>query len=204
VTFLPHYRHMIIGYARVSTTGQTLDRQMDALRDAGCERIYMETGSRDLDNLPQLEEMKRNLREGDIVVVDELSRFGSRTLRLLQLAHDFGERGVGLRSLTERFDPDQPEEDLLFIISAWMATNDLNVIRERTRSGLKAAKARGRCGGRPTVIDADKAALIRRGLAAGESKASIARALGVDASTIRRHLQRVTGAAAKGATPSCA
>jgi DNA invertase Pin-like site-specific DNA recombinase len=155
---------MLIGYARVSTHDQTLDLQTDALRRAGCERIFTDTTSGAKAERPGLQEALSHLRPHDTLVVWRLDRLG-RTLRhLIATITGLSDQGVGFRSLQEHMDTTTPGGKLIFHIFGSLAEFEREVIRERTNAGLAAARARGRHGGRPTIqsLDPKKVALARK------------------------------------------
>ena len=141
---------MIIGYARVSTTGQNLDGQTDLLTQAGCERIYSEKISGTKAQRPELERMLDALREGDTVVITELTRLGRSVKELFAIIEKVHEAGASIKSLRETWlDTTTPQGNLLFTIFAGLSQFERDLIRQRTKSGLEAARARGRKGGRP-------------------------------------------------------
>lgn len=144
---------MQIGYARVSTGDQNLDLQRDALQKAGCERIVEDTasgGKWDRDGLKRLQEQ---LRPGDTVVVWRLDRLGRSLRHLLELMADFESNEIAFRSLTESIDTNTPGGKLIFHVFGALAEFERNLIRERTKAGLDAARARGRKGGRKLKLD---------------------------------------------------
>lgn len=140
---------MTYGYARVSTGDQTTDLQQDALEKAGCNRIFTDVASGAKAHRPELDHMLDLLREGDTVVVWKLDRLGRSMQNLVELINDFDARGVQFRSLTESIDTSTPGGTLIFNIFGSLAQFERDLIRERTRAGLEAARARGRTGGRP-------------------------------------------------------
>lgn len=141
---------MIIGYARVSTAGQNLDGQCDNLRQAGCERIYSEKISGAKAQRPELERMLDALREGDTVVITELTRLGRSVKELFVIIERVHEAGASIKSLRETWlDTTTPQGNLLFTIFAGLSQFERDLIRQRTKSGLEDARARGRKGGRP-------------------------------------------------------
>lgn len=143
---------MIIGYARVSTAGQNLDGQCDNLRQAGCERIYSEKISGVKAQRPELERMLDALREGDTVIITELTRLGRSVKELFAIIERVHEAGASIKSLRETWlDTTTPQGNLLFTIFAGLSQFERDLIRQRTKSGLEAARARGRKGGRPKV-----------------------------------------------------
>ena len=143
---------MLIGYARVSTDDQTLALQLDALREAGCERIF-EDHSSGAGQRPALHEALAQLRAGDTLVVWRLDRLGRSLKDLIGRAEALRTQGAGLRSLKEAIDTDSTSGKLVFHIFGALAEFERALIRERTRAGVQAARARGRKGGRPKRLD---------------------------------------------------
>lgn len=176
---------MRIAYARVSTTDQKLDRQLDNLKAAGYDRIYTEKISGTKSQRPALDEMMRNLREGDTVIVDSFSRLSRSTKDLLEMVDRLQGMGVHLISLKEKLDTTTAQGKLMLTVMAALSQFERDIIAERTAEGLKAAKARGRLGGRPKVDEAKaKQALIL--IDRGYSIAEAARMTGISTSTINR------------------
>ena len=182
----------LIGYCRVSTSDQDPALQRDALEAAGCIKIFTDTASGSLDQRPELDRMLDQLRPGDTVVVWRLDRLGRSLRHLISLIEDFEERGVGFRSLTEAMDTTTPGGRLIFQIFGAMSEFERSIIRERTKAGLEAARARGRKGGRPTVMTPEKIKIAR---SLYDSKnytvETIAKELGVSRKTVYRHLSKV-------------
>lgn len=143
---------MLIGYARVSTDDQNLNLQRDALEQAGCKKIYEDQLSGAKAARPGLQQTLDVLREGDVLVVWRLDRLGRSLKDLLQIVEVLDERGVELQSLQESINTMSSGGKLVFHIFAALAEFERNLIRERTQAGLKAAKARGRKGGRPKAL----------------------------------------------------
>jgi len=141
-----------IGYARVSTRDQNCDLQVDALRAAGCEKIYSEAVSGARADRPVLDELLRNIRSGDVLVIWKLDRLGRSLKHLVELVGTLMEKGVGLQSLHDPVDTTTPHGRLTFNLFASLAEFERDLIRERTQAGLTAARARGRNGGRPKGI----------------------------------------------------
>lgn len=139
---------MKFGYARVSTDKQVTDRQMDALRAYGVDEIFEEKVSGTKKSRPQLNALLNQLRTGDTLVVYELKRLGRNTKQLLALAEDFQANGIEFVSLTEQIDTTTPMGRFVFTTWCALAQLDRDIISENTKSGLAAAKARGRVGGR--------------------------------------------------------
>jgi DNA invertase Pin-like site-specific DNA recombinase len=139
---------MKIGYARVSTKDQNLDLQTDALKQAGCEIIFAETVSGAKTDRPELIKLLTQVRKDDIVVVYKLDRLGRSLKHLLEVVAQLNGKQVGVQSISDAIDTTTPQGRLFFNISACFAEFERDLIRERTKSGLEAARARGRKGGR--------------------------------------------------------
>ncbi|MEO1263183.1 MAG: recombinase family protein [Bacteroidota bacterium] len=140
---------MKIGYARVSTRDQSIDLQMDALKKAGCGKIYSEQVSGTKSDRPKLKEMLKQLRKGDVVVVWKLDRLGRSLRDLVSLISTFQDIGAGFKSLQDSIDTTTPTGKLTFHLFAALAEFERDIISTRTKAGLDAARARGRKGGRP-------------------------------------------------------
>src|SRR3954453_22725807 len=141
---------MLIGYARVSTTDQTLALQQDALTTAGCERIFTDTASGSKTDRPGLVEALTYARPGDTLVVWRLDRLGPSLKHLIETVTHLQETGIHFRSLQEQIDTGSSGGKLIFHVFGALAEFERDLIRERTKAGLVAARARGRVGGRPT------------------------------------------------------
>ena len=153
---------MKIGYARVSTKDQSLNMQIEALKQAGCVQIFEEIASGAKTARPVLEEVIRNLRESDTLVIWKLDRLGRNLGQLIHLTNTLMEKKVGLISLNDPIDTTTAQGRLIFGIFASLAEFERELIRERTQAGLKSARARGRKGGRPkgmSKIATEKAAI---------------------------------------------
>ncbi len=153
---------MLIGYARVSTLEQNASLQTDALTAAGCKRIFSDKVSGAKTERPGLNEAIDFLREGDSLVVWRLDRLGRSLQHLLETVSQLEERNIGFRSLQESIDTTTSGGRLIFHIFGALAEFERNLIRERTIAGLRAARARGRYGGRPRALDAKKTELAYR------------------------------------------
>lgn len=140
---------MKIGYARVSTENQNLERQIDALREYGVDELYTEKITGTKASRPELDKVRLRMREGDRVVVESLSRLGRSTRDLLNLLDEFDKKGVQLISLKESIDTATPTGKLLVTVLSAISQFERDLIVQRTQEGLKAARARGRKGGRP-------------------------------------------------------
>ena len=142
---------MKIGYARVSTQDQNLDRQLDNLRAAGCERIFNEKMTGTKSDRPELKTMLLTLRSGDTLVIDSFSRLSRSTKDLLDLVDKLTGMGVHLVSLKENLDTTTATGKMMLTMLSALSQFERDLIAERTIDGLKAARARGRHGGRPHV-----------------------------------------------------
>ena len=145
---------MKIGYARVSTRDQKLDLQVDALKRAGCERIFKDVASGSRTARPALDELLGQLRAGDVLVIWKLDRMGRSLRHLVDLVGDLVARDIGLLSLNDPIDTTSAQGRLVFNLFASLAEFERELIRERTQAGLTAARARGRVGGRPKGMPA--------------------------------------------------
>lgn len=138
-----------LGYARISTLDQNLELQLDALQKEGCFKIFTDKVSGVKVHKPQFEKLIEYARPGDTIVVWKLDRLGRSTVQLIGLMEDLKARGIHLKSLNESIDTTTATGMLFFQFMCLLAEHERNVIRERTTAGLKAARARGRRGGRP-------------------------------------------------------
>jgi DNA invertase Pin-like site-specific DNA recombinase len=183
---------MQIGYARVSTDEQTLNLQLDALRAAGCDRVFTDTASGAAAERPGLTEALDHCRAGDTLVVWRLDRLGRSLRHLIETVTALAERGVGFKSLTESIDTTSPGGKLIFHIFGALAEFERDLIRARTRAGLTAARARGRTGGRPRakgLADPRQLALAKRLYTAKETPVGeLARMFKVSRATFYRYI----------------
>ena len=157
---------MKIGYARVSTQDQNLEMQLDALDKAGCEQIFQEKASGVKSERPELLAMQQILRKGDVIYIYKLDRLGRSLKHLLELTSVFEKQGVGLISLNDHIDTTTAQGRLIFNIFASLSEFERDLIRERTKSGLEAARARGRKGGRSRGLskEAERTAMLAQTL----------------------------------------
>ena len=144
-------RNFTFGYARVSTESQSLDRQLDMLNEFGVNFIYNEKMTGTKKDRPELMKMLERMTEGDTVIIESLSRLGRSTKDLIELTELFKSKGVNLVSLKESIDTKTSTGKLLFTLMSAIAQFERDVISDRTVEGLKAARTRGRFGGRPKV-----------------------------------------------------
>ena len=153
---------MILGYARVSTADQQLDSQLDALSKAGAERIFADTITGTARTRPELDQLMRQLRPGDVVVVTKYDRLARSLKDLLDIVEQIKAQGAGFRSLAEDIDTTTPAGRLVFHVFASIAQFERERIAERTREGLEAARRRGRIGGRPHALSPAQKIEVKR------------------------------------------
>ena len=181
----------MVGYARVSTTSQSLDAQTDALEKAGAIKVYSDHASGATMERPGWVECLEYLQPGNVLLVNDLTRLGRSAADLAAIVALLAERQVGLRSLNEPYlDTSTSHGLMIFQIFSALAEYERNRLRERTREGLRAAKARGRVGGRPTKMTPDKAATAHEMRAKKRTIKDIAALIGVSESTVVRELAR--------------
>jgi DNA invertase Pin-like site-specific DNA recombinase len=190
---------MLVGYARVSTLDQNPALQIDALNAAGCERLFVEKASGASRDRPELKAALDYVREGDTLVVWKLDRLARSLKQLIETVGLLEKRGIGLRSVTEAIDTTTAGGRLIFHIFGALSEFERTVIRERTKAGLSAARARGRVGGRPaklstTDLKTAKALLADEGITVTD----VAKRLGVSPATLYRHLPAARSAVKEG------
>lgn len=144
---------MKVGYARVSTKEQNLHLQEDALKEAGCEEIYTDIASGSKSQRPGLDKALEFIRAGDTLIVWKLDRLGRSIQHLIETVSTLSKRKVAFKSLQENIDTTSSGGKLIFHMFSALAEFERDLIRERTDAGLKAARARGRMGGRPSLLD---------------------------------------------------
>lgn len=180
----------LIGYLRVSTEAQDTALQRDALTEAGCAKFFQDKISTRQTDRPGLAKALGYLRDGDTLAVWKLDRLGRSVKEILTLADELHDRGIALRILTGtlagHYTP-TGEGKFFFTVMAAFAELERDMIHERTMAGLAAARAQGRIGGRPTVMNEDKLAAATARLARGEGPTQVAKALGVSRATLYRH-----------------
>lgn len=152
---------MKVGYCRVSTHDQHLAMQQDALKTTGCEEIYSDIASGAKTERPGLEQAISFLREGDTLVVWKLDRLGRSIQHLIQTIKILNDRGIGFQSLQESIDTTTSGGKLIFHIFGALAEFERDLIRDRTNAGLKAARARGKLGGRPALLNCRQISRLR-------------------------------------------
>jgi DNA invertase Pin-like site-specific DNA recombinase len=180
---------MLVGYARVSTADQSLDLQKDALKAAGCSKVFLDTAGGATAERKGLADALEYVREGDTLVVWRLDRLGRSLKHLIETVNALAAAGVGLRSLQEHIDTTTSGGKLVFHVFGALAEFERELIRERTQAGLRAARARGRKGGRPPAMDTKKVAMARKLLRDPSTRvADVCEALQVSRATLYRHL----------------
>lgn len=187
----------LIGYARVSRADQDPQLQIDALKRAGCAKTFVDRMTGSQMDRPQLSAAMEYLRRGDTLVLWKLDRLGRNTRGVLALVEDLTSRGVGLRSITEQIDTTGPMGKAILTVMLAFGTLERDVLIERTRAGLDAARARGRVGGRPTVVSVDKLKAARALMRGGATVTAAAEAVNVSRSSLYRGLAREDGSRGK-------
>jgi DNA invertase Pin-like site-specific DNA recombinase len=180
---------MLIGYARVSTDDQHLTLQHDALQKAGCDKVFSDQLSGASTERPGLTSLFESLRPGDTLVIWRLDRLGRSLKHLIQLVEQLDQRKVGLKSLQENIDTTTSGGRLVFHLFGALAEFERTLIRERTQAGVNAARARGRQGGRPKLLETNKRDLaIRLHRERQHSIAEICTMMGISKSTLYNYL----------------
>jgi len=181
-----------LGYARVSIGDQNLDLQIDALTGAGVKErhIYQEKMSGTKSDRPQLEALLKAARDGDVIVVWRLDRLGRSMKHLVQIVDDLKSQGIGFVSIQDGIDTTTINGELIFGIFASLAQFEQNLISERTRAGLRAARARGRKGGRPKSLTAKQIKTAQKMYDKNDwTMAEIAETVGTTVPTLYRHIK---------------
>lgn len=182
---------MLIGYARVSTQEQNLELQINALREAGCKKIFMEKASGAQRDRPELKAALEYMRpnEGDVLVVWKLDRLARSLRQLIDTVEELEKDAIGFKSLTEAIDTTSSGGKLIFHIFGSLAEFERGLIRERTIAGLKAARAAGKVGGRPSSLKQEDVTAAQALLSNPKiTVKEVAHRLNVDASTLYRYL----------------
>lgn len=181
-------KHCTFGYARVSTEQQNLDRQLDMLTQYSVDYIFNEKMTGTKRDRPELNKLLDRLMAGDTVVVESLSRLGRSTKDLIELVDLFEKKQVHLVSLKEQIDTSTPAGKLLFTLMSAIAQFERDVIAERTREGLNAARSRGRVGGRPRTNEKKVKRAVKLYQTGQYSVREIEEMTGVKKSTLYRRL----------------
>ncbi len=179
---------MLIGYIRVSTNDQNMDLQRIALQSADCELIFEDRISGKTSDRPGLKKALRCLQPGDTLVVWKLDRLGRSMRHLVMLTEELRERGVNFRSLTDSIDTSTPMGRFFFHVMGALAEMERELIVERTRAGLAAARDKGRIGGRRRKMTPETAERARRMLAQGATLLQVSLVLDVSVKTIYRYI----------------
>lgn len=178
------------GYARVSTQDQSLDLQIDALQQANCDKIFTEKISGARNDRPELKKLLDQLRKGDTLIVYKLDRLGRSTFKLLELTADLEKNGVEFVSLCDNIDTSSAIGRAMFRMLAVLAEMEREIIVERTQAGIKAARARGRLGGRPKVPQKDIERAIKLYDSREYSVPDIVKLTGISKASIYRYLEK--------------
>ena len=191
---------MLVGYMRVSSGDerQSVDLQRDALIAAGVDdrHLHQDKASGARDDRPGLKACMADLRAGDTLIVWKLDRLGRSLSHLVRIIEDLKQRDVAFRSLSEAIDTDNVHGNFLFNLFGTLAEYERALITERVNAGLAAARRRGRKGGRPPTIGAEKVEQMLAALEGGASKASVCRSFQVPRSTLIDMLKRTGWAGA--------
>ncbi|KGD83568.1 DNA invertase Pin-like site-specific DNA recombinase [Pantoea sp. PNA 14-12] len=179
---------MLIGYVRVSTNDQNTDLQRNALQSANCEQIFEDKISGKTSERPGLKRALRTLKEGDTLVVWKLDRLGRSMRHLVMLTEELRERGVNFRSLTDSIDTSTPMGRFFFHVMGALAEMERELIVERTRAGLSAAREKGRIGGRRRIMTPDVVERAKRMLTNGATRYQVALVLDISVKTLYRYL----------------
>lgn len=179
---------MLIGYARVSTQDQSLQLQLEALRLAGCQKVFEDQVSGTRAERPGLAKVREMLRNGDTLVVWKLDRLGRSVKQLVDLVGELHQQGVQFKSLTDAIDTGTPSGRFFFHMMASLAEMERDLIVERTRAGLEVARQLGRKGGRKPKMTASKIESARKLLASGMPPREVAHNLSVSVPTLYRWL----------------
>lgn len=183
---------MRFGYGRVSTKDQNPASQHDALTAAGIDakNLYIEKASTRLAQRPKLEELRKLLRDGDTIVITKIDRLARSLLDLITIADDLREKGITLEVLSGTFNRDDPMGEAFFNMTGVFAQLERDLIQQRTREGLQAARARGRVGGRkPKLTDAQAAEVCRLYAAREKTVKEIGELFGLTRESVYRYVK---------------
>jgi DNA invertase Pin-like site-specific DNA recombinase len=183
---------MFVGYARVSTSDQNLDLQLSALKKIGCEKLYQDQMSGTKANRPGLEMALEVLRENDTLVVWKLDRLGRTVKGLIELVNGLEKKNIHFKSITDNVDTSTPSGRFFFHVMASLAQMERELIAERTKAGLAAAKAKGRVGGRKRKMTNSKIESAKKLLDAGILPKDVAHDLGISIPTLYRWIPAST------------
>ena len=177
---------MLVGYARVSTLDQNLDLQLSALEEAGCEKLYQDQISGTKANRPGLTMALEVLRKNDTLVVWKLDRLGRTVKGLIDLVNLLHQKEIHFKSITDNVDTSTPAGRFFFHVMASLAQMERELLAERTKAGLAAAKAKGRVGGRKRKMTQSKIESAKQLLASGSLPRDVAQNLGISVPTLYR------------------
>lgn len=182
----------IIGYARVSSRDQNLDSQIDMLKAAGCTKIYADKTCSITESRPEWDKLLEYIRPGDVLVVCELSRMTRSLMHLLQLAKEFDDKGINIRSLRESIDTTTATGRAFFLMMGVINQLERELKAERAAAGRKSARARGRTGGRPRTDESklQQAKILYEH--SGQTAAEVCKAVGVGTRTFFRYLKETS------------
>lgn len=181
---------MLVGYARISTLDQNLDLQRDALVSAGCEKVFTDIASGIQDGREGLKETLNYLRPGDTLIVWKLDRLGRTLSHLIETVNTLATKSISFCSLQENLDTTTSSGKLIFHLFGALAEFERELIRERTRAGLKAARTRGHKGGRPRKLNIAQIKMAQLLISEGSTSVTeICRTLGISRSTLYRRLE---------------
>lgn len=179
-------KKLLIGYARVSTADQSLQLQLDALKEANCKRVFSDKISGSRNARPGLDEALSHMRQGDTLVVWKLDRLGRTVKGLVDLVLDLEKDGINFRSLTDGIDTNTSAGRFFFHVMASLAQMERELTLERTKAGLVAARKLGRIGGRKRVMTDSKIKAARKLLTSGHAPKDVAKDLGISVATLYR------------------
>ncbi|MBP6409220.1 MAG: recombinase family protein [Fusobacteriaceae bacterium] len=181
---------MKIGYARVSTEEQNLDRQLDSLKEAGCEKIFQEKITGTKKERPELDKLMEQLRNGDLIIISDLTRLSRSVKDLFSLVDQIEKKGANIKSLKESWmDTSTPQGKLMFTIFAGISQFERDLISQRTLEGLAAARSRGKKGGRPKKDEKAINIALKMYQEKVCSISEITKATGVSKTTIYRYIK---------------
>lgn len=180
-----------IGYARVSTDDQNLDAQIDELQKQGCGRIFQEKISGAKSDRPELQRCFDHLRKGDVLVVTKLDRLARNLKNLIDIVEQLNEMGVAFISVQDQIDTSTPQGKFFFHVFGAVAEFERDLIRERTKAGLTAARARGRIGGRKRIMTPEKIKAAKELLKQSFPPADVAKQLGISRATLYNYFDQM-------------
>lgn len=183
---------MLVGYARVSTLDQNLDLQLSALEEAGCEKLYQDQISGTKANRPGLSMALEVLRKNDTLVVWKLDRLGRTVKGLIDLVNFLHQKEIHFKSITDNVDTSTPAGRFFFHVMASLAQMERELLAERTKAGLAAAKAKGRVGGRKRKMTQSKIESAKQLLSSGTLPKDVAQNLGISVPTLYRWIPAST------------